>query len=305
MAMPKRKIICGIYKITNTDNGKMYIGQSNDVIDRIRHHKSSLKYNRHENKKLQYSYNKHGEKAFKFELLEECLEDKLDEREIYWIAKLKTYVGFKDCNGYNLTTGGEGTRSIHPVLQFDLTGKFIAEWQNGIIASQRTGISASVIYGTCVKRLKRADKYIFIYKENYKSIEDLKWYLSSKKMKPINQYDLNGSFIKQWNGVEEIRRELGYIPNGSILKTSMSYNGYIFRYFDDIDDLSPQYFIKAKQNSETLKDININQYDINGKFIKNYSSLREVIRNGFSRYSIVKCLKGEKDSYKGYIWKYA
>ena len=125
MAMTKRKIICGIYKITNTDNGKMYIGQSNDVMDRIRHHKSYLKYNRHKNKRLQYSYNKHGVKAFKFEVLEECPEEELNEREIYWIAKLRTYVGFKDCNGYNLTTGGEGTRGIHPVLQFDLTGKFI------------------------------------------------------------------------------------------------------------------------------------------------------------------------------------
>lgn len=34
----------GIYAITNIVNGKIYIGQSTDVIDRIRHHKSMLRH---------------------------------------------------------------------------------------------------------------------------------------------------------------------------------------------------------------------------------------------------------------------
>lgn len=49
----------GIYVITNISNGKKYIGQSVDVEDRIAHHKSSLKHNRHENSYLQNSWNKY------------------------------------------------------------------------------------------------------------------------------------------------------------------------------------------------------------------------------------------------------
>lgn len=184
-------------------------------------------------------------------------------------------------------------------------GNYIAEYQNGIIASEKTGINVGTIYGTCVKRLKRANKYIFVYKENYNTIDDLKWYLSSRKMKPINQYDLDGNFVQQWNGVEEIHRNLGYVPNGSVLRTSMSYNGFVFRYADDIDDLTTEYFSKAKQNAKVLKNININQYDLQGNLICSYSSLREVMRKGFTRFSILKCLNNEKENYKGYIWKYA
>jgi hypothetical protein len=41
---------------------------------------------------------KYGRENFSFQILEECSEDKLAEREIYWINKLNTYK-----NGYNET----------------------------------------------------------------------------------------------------------------------------------------------------------------------------------------------------------
>ena len=40
--MYKTNHICGIYLITNKSNGKMYVGQSEDVERRIKYHKLHL-----------------------------------------------------------------------------------------------------------------------------------------------------------------------------------------------------------------------------------------------------------------------
>ena len=50
--------------------------------------------------------NKYGVEHFHFSVIEET--DDACEREMYWIEKLRTYVGYSDCNGYNATLGGEG-----------------------------------------------------------------------------------------------------------------------------------------------------------------------------------------------------
>ena len=49
-------------------------------------------------------FEKYGINNFIFEIIEECKIQDLDNREIYWIEYYDTYK-----NGYNLTTGGQGT----------------------------------------------------------------------------------------------------------------------------------------------------------------------------------------------------
>jgi len=60
----------GIYKITNKVNGNVYIGSAKEFKERVRNHLNSLKKNKHHNKHLQASWNKHGPDAFMFEVVE-------------------------------------------------------------------------------------------------------------------------------------------------------------------------------------------------------------------------------------------
>jgi len=60
----------GVYRITNTINGKIYIGSAKRFKQRASEHISSLKNNKHQNKHLQASFNKYGTDAFLFEVIE-------------------------------------------------------------------------------------------------------------------------------------------------------------------------------------------------------------------------------------------
>lgn len=82
---------CGIYKILNTVNDNFYIGSSVDITGRLSQHRSSLKKGTHHNMHLQNAWNKYGEGAFTFTIIEECqpIKQVLLEREQYYIDTLK------------------------------------------------------------------------------------------------------------------------------------------------------------------------------------------------------------------------
>ena len=60
----------GIYKIKNKVNHKVYIGESIDVKARWSKHRSDLRKGIHHSKYLQIDWNRYGEKAFKFSIVE-------------------------------------------------------------------------------------------------------------------------------------------------------------------------------------------------------------------------------------------
>lgn len=64
----------GIYKITKKENGKSYIGQSNNIERRFSEHKNKIDI------PVEIAIRKYGADAFSFEIIEECSLDKLDER---------------------------------------------------------------------------------------------------------------------------------------------------------------------------------------------------------------------------------
>ena len=92
--------ILGIYSITNLTNGKLYIGSSNNIYRRWREHKKLLNKNVHHSYLLQNAWNKYGENNFIFEIIEECSEDMLLEREQYYID---LYSSADNYYGYNVS----------------------------------------------------------------------------------------------------------------------------------------------------------------------------------------------------------
>lgn len=80
----------GIYAITCRPTNKIYVGQSKTVAARKATHFRDLNLGKHVNSHLQRSYDKYGKDNFTFSVLEFCDIPDLNEKEGYWITKLKT-----------------------------------------------------------------------------------------------------------------------------------------------------------------------------------------------------------------------
>lgn len=293
--------ICGIYRITNTVNGKSYVGQSGNIKTRFEQHRSELRHNKHDNDYLQNAWNKYGEENFIFEIIKLCSRDELDELEIYYIDYFKSY---KDDNGYNLTLGGYGTRIVNEVLQFDAYGNFIKEFQNGIAASEELEINPSTIYACLNKKLKKADVYIFVYKSEYKDKSSLEWWLDSNRNTPVEQYDLYGNLLNTWASCAEIVRELGLNPILCLNHDLKSYHGYIWKRINDDIQITPEYCEAVRIAIEKRKKKKIYQYDLENNIVAVFNSTRELKRSGYSGWMVKECCMGVREKYKGYKWSY-
>ena len=123
----------GIYCITNLINNKRYIGQSLNIEKRWKDHKSN--YLNCTNSSLYAAIRKYGINNFKFEVLEECKIEELNDKEIYWISFYQTYPPELN-KGYNLTPGGEG-QAVLRKLNDNILNNIVEDLKNNILTQDQ------------------------------------------------------------------------------------------------------------------------------------------------------------------------
>ena len=314
---------CGIYSITNILNGKRYIGQTYNFKYRWMRHRSYLKHNSEHNAHLQNAWNKYGSNNFRFEIIEKCPFEKLDEREIYWI----NYFDSKN-SGYNFADGGLGCRGYKhsdeeimkmrliqnpkPIAMFDLQGNYIRTFVSAGEASDYLGKkSSSGIKRCCEKdKYKKAYGYIWIYEKDYKSGNiDWNYYLSKNKNLPksVLQYNLNMELIKEYASAYETSRE-GF--NSATVSAACNgkydtYKGYVWVWKDNPEIY---YKNKVKRKEKALKDKRsreriILQYSKDMEYLKEWT-YDEILDNNFNLKAIQSNCSGHTKTSQGYIWKY-
>lgn len=91
-----------VYRIVCFATGKVYVGQTSNPKNRKLQHFGRLRRGEHHSPLLQRAYNKYGERAFYFEVVEGGISpEDIDSRELYWIERFNSH---KD--GYNILLGG-------------------------------------------------------------------------------------------------------------------------------------------------------------------------------------------------------
>lgn len=95
-----------IYKITNTLNNKVYIGQTVKTVEkRFQQHKNNSNKSYFSQIVLYKAFNKYGIDNFICEEIEQVPNELLNDREKYWIEYYNSYF-----EGYNSTLGGRATQ---------------------------------------------------------------------------------------------------------------------------------------------------------------------------------------------------
>jgi group I intron endonuclease len=241
-----------IYKITNTITNDFYIGSAVNFKNRRWGHISSLRKNKHKNRFIQNSWNKYGENAFIFEIIEIVdAKENLIDREQYWIDILSPTFNLAKKAGSPLgVKHSEKSRKnmslAHKGLSKEQRGHkencncCICNRKNGnnspryIQREERTCICGCGTKFTC--RINSNRKFISGHnksqlgkKKSYEAIEKQR----NKILTPILQFDINGNLIKEWKGVIIAANELN-IDNTAISAClrgkSKTSGGYIWKY---------------------------------------------------------------------------
>lgn len=114
--------------------------------------------------------------------------------------------------------------------------------------------------------------------------------------KPINQYDLEGNLVKTWESATLLTKTTEFKRDGvtdCCKGKRESYKGYVWRFAE----------IPKKEKSTKNNAKQILQYDLEGNFIKEFSSSQEVNRElGYSATSIRACCRGTYNTCFGYVW---
>lgn len=210
-----------IYMIYNKINNKKYIGQTTRTIEkRYKEHLREVDYNRL-NLSLYRAMRKYGVENFDVKEIEECPNEELDEREIYWIDYYNTY----GLDGYNETKGGNTPthKLSRKIVQLDKdTYEILNEFESIAQAEQYLQCRANIC-SVCKGKIFSSCGYIWRYSEdiqhNYK-IGDIAQTFKIKisqdyvpKIK-VYQFDKDMNFIKAYDSLSAAGKFVGADAGG-------------------------------------------------------------------------------------------
>jgi len=232
-----KKINSGVYKISNFQNGKVYIGSSINIKQRYYEHTSDLKRNVHHSIHLQRAWNKYGEDCFEFEIVELVIDnDKLLEREQYWMDYYNCY--HRDY-GYNLhKVAGSPLGYKHS----EETKKLLSIIGKGVKKSEETKQKMSESRKGMKTKLKGHKQTLEHLENRFKNMRGrpLKEESKINMRTPIIQLSRDGEFIREWTGASEASRILEIDISG-ITKCcrgrQKTHKGYKWIYKNDLKEV--------------------------------------------------------------------
>lgn len=276
--------MCGIYKIINKINNKIYIGQSINIELRWKRH-LTLK----DNMPIHLAIQKYGQQNFILEIIEICPQEELNAKEIYWINQYNSKVP----NGYNISDGGKGGVP-KSVQSFNEKGELVKEYSSISEASADTGVTIEKIIRSCKSSNIFAGEYQWKYTDDDSKIIKAR---SKRRSKKVYQFDSLGRLLKVYDSITIAAKE-NNIDKSCICaccnhrqKTS---GGYQWSY----EEFCPQLDLKGQKRQ-------VAQYSLEGELIAIYPTITAAAQaNKTTPGAIGAVCTGHSKTCKGHIFKY-
>ena len=296
--MSKSKLIKGIIYKRTSPSGKSYIGQT--IKENLRNNAWNNLNKSYAGVLVDNARRKYGPEKFSYEVLfsiesidKDSVQIALDEKEIYYIEKYKTY---DPDFGYNLCEGGRGGYILNneyvrrndyyyrglEIVQLTIKGKLIKNWKDVYEASLSLNIKSINLINCCNNKTMTAYKYRWMFKSDYdiklQNNNDLSLDLKRNNYGVV-QLDLNGNFIREFNSAIEASKITG-INGGSIMsvcrndpnrKTAGGYR-WIYKSNYDSRNYKKDLVYKKKYIKRVI------QFSLSGDIIKIWSSIKEAAK---------------------------
>lgn len=273
-------MIC-IYRLRNKINEKNYIGQTTNFKRRMIRHKADSKHPE-PIYKVHRAIKKYGIENFEISVLEECTEEMLDEREIYWISHFDSFN-----NGYNMTGGGNGfgigegspssristltaKRIIKIKLETVAPFKEIAEYLNCSLGTVTNVGNNSWQYLN--NQIDDFSDEVVEYFRNKYPIDSLNILVfDNRTLEPLGEYESTSHIISA--GIVENRGVSDQTSISRALATKLSFQNKIFIYKKDY---SEEYLKEITSNNRQRQIAWIDVFTATGEYIKRFSSRKEI-----------------------------
>ncbi len=277
-----------VYKHTSYESGKSYIGITSQEPQKRWGKNGSAYLSKPSNKHWKNAIRKYGWDGFSHEILEGNLtKSEANEKEKYYIKKYDSYN-----NGYNDTLGGDGGGMIGKHLSDEakqklskyFKGRFVGE-KNHMYGKHTNNI------GKLSEQTKEkiSEKIKFRIANDKEYAERMNLYNELRK-RPVNQYDLKGKLINTYDSASTAEKETGIhqenIRNVCARRKNKSgickrAGNYQWRFSDDCDDIQEYIRSKSKvyRGGENVNSVKINQYSLDGEYIKTWDSITEAAQN--------------------------
>lgn len=207
--MKERKGYSGIYLITNTANGKVYVGKTKDFYKRYYQYVSDVrtKSSGRINDYLMNAFVKHGFEMFIFSVIEEIGIEECAARELYWI---EFYDATNKEFGYNLRMDSSSGMIVHPDTSLKISNRLRQEWESG----RRDGHSDKMRESWCARdksnqsdvMTRNLTKYIYgVYLDHEVVVVKYKGLVSMGLRNAVNSFYRNKSNDVKCKGIRIVR----------------------------------------------------------------------------------------------------
>lgn len=176
---------CGIYKITNKVNGKVYVGKTTNFRKRRNCYVSDFNKQKIDkiNQRFLNSMNKYGIENFNFEIIEECEKEETAERELFWIEKLETT---NPEIGYNLRIDSSTGMITHQSTRDKISRRVKKEFEQGIRSPEKTS------------------KFFTEFWKNKENVDRMIDSLIEKRSSFFIQKNRDGTIVNIWKNIHQL-----------------------------------------------------------------------------------------------------